>query len=78
MTDKNEPKATPTNVNAEKSDVSVTNHLSDLIKSANSYVDPVSPSKIVDLKQTILAGKYQVNYETLTDRLLNSGLFPRD
>ncbi|RDI39971.1 hypothetical protein [Aquicella lusitana] len=60
--------------NTAQKDVDVTNHLNDLVKSINTYQEPVGAASLNALKYQIEQHEYKVDLDQLSDRLLSSGL----
>ncbi len=62
-------------VNSQSSeDVTVTNQLNDLIKTVNTYDEPIHQSKLNAIKQEIQRNDYQVDFDKLSDKLLSNGI----
>lgn len=70
------PQTEPTVLSKNESeDITVTNRLNDLIKSANSYEDPVSQTKLAEIKSRIEHNNYHVDFDQLSEKLMKSGIF---
>jgi len=58
----------------KQADVSVTNQLNDMVKLINTYQEPVSAAALGEIKYQIQQGQYQVNFDKLSEKLLNNGI----
>jgi len=69
-----DPQNKPVTQDSQAEEVAITNHLDELIKSVNSYEEPMSGAALDNIKYQVQHNEYKVDFDKLSEKLLNSGI----
>lgn len=75
---KDTQQSAPAQSGVEKSasaEISVTNRLNDIIKTVNTYEDPIHQAALNDIKYRVQHNEYKIDLDKLSEKLLGSGIF---